>query len=255
VSVAGGNAGDRNGYQLPAVHLAADRLPNQAACLIVCEPDELAIAAVRAAVADFDVEVVVCPDGARTLLEAGMRRADLVLLAATIPVLAAETVIRTLRQVANTPVVVGVGEGEGEMAADALAAGASRILPRPYQATSLRHALTGLATGGLRPGPLRRGALVADPLAYEVTLHGRRVPMPARELEVLMYLMRHTDRVVTVAELGPAIWPVKAQPRGNAVAAAVLRLRSRLGASPGGSDVIHTIRRGGYRLVPPDRSP
>ncbi len=109
MSVAGGNAGDRNGYQLPAVHLAADRLPNQAACLIVCEPDELAIAAVRAAVADFDVEVIVCPDGARTLLEAGMRRADLVLLAATIPVLAAETVIRTLRQVANTPSSSGSG--------------------------------------------------------------------------------------------------------------------------------------------------
>ena len=254
MSRAGGTAGDRNGYELPAIHLAADRLPNQAACLVVCEPDEEALVTVRKAVEDIDVELVVCLDGARALFEVGRRRADLVLLDAVIPVLDAATVIRTLRQVAATPVVVGVGEDEAETAADALAAGANRLLPRPYQAATLRDALTALAAGGLRQGRLRRGALVADPLAYEVTLRGRRIPMPARELEVLMYLMRHVDRVVTVAELSPALLPAGAQPRDNTIAAAVLRLRSRLGAVPDGLDLIQTVRRGGYRLVPPDEA-
>lgn len=251
MSRAGSQAGDRNGSGLPAVHLVQDRLPNQAACLVVCEPDRRALAAVRSSVAELDVEVVACPDGARALYEAGSQRADMVLLAATIPALPTAAVVRTLREVGDTPVIVGVGDDEGETAAAALAAGATRILPRPYLVTTLRQTLVSVASQRLRPGPLRRGALVADPLAYDVLLHGRRVPMPARELEVLVYLMRHTGRVVTVAELGSAIWPLDAQPRRNSIAATVLRLRSRLTTEAGGTSVIQTVRRGGYRLVPP----
>lgn len=86
--------------------------------------------------------------------------------------------------------------------------------------------LTRRAIAELDAVALRSGGLTVDPLAYEVWLDGRRVPMTGRELEVLVYLMRHADRPVPGAELQEALW------------------------GRDGHGLIRTVRRQGYRFRP-----
>ncbi|MGI8900642.1 MAG: winged helix-turn-helix domain-containing protein [Nocardioides sp.] len=92
-----------------------------------------------------------------------------------------------------------------------------------------------------------------DPLSYAVTLDGRRIPMPARELEVLIYLARHSDRAVSLDELRDAVWGAErlSTRSTKTVAVTTMRLRKRLGDADDPPSIILSVRGHGYRLVAP----
>jgi DNA-binding response OmpR family regulator len=100
---------------------------------------------------------------------------------------------------------------------------------------------------------LEAGGLRLDPAALEVSLHGRQVRMPMRELRLLQLLMVHADRVVTREQIRKGVWG--GAPGSNTITVHVQRLRHRLGDDQDDPRVIQTIRGVGYRLVPPRRTP
>jgi DNA-binding response OmpR family regulator len=249
-------AGYRRGTDLPAARLAEVRQQSDPLNLLICEPDPDVLVALMEDLAELNVRVVASGDGARALLDAGRTRPELLLLGADLPVLSAADLIRTLRQVSDSRVIVGAGEGQADLVSAAVAAGADRVMPRPYSAAQLRAAMLGIRSSQeLDSVLIRAGSLTVDPLAYEVRLGNRLVPMSVRELEVLVYLIRHHKRIVSVAELQTALWAdEQLSPTSNAVAVTVMHLRARLaeGSHPG---IIQTIRRRGYRFYPPGDSP
>ncbi len=252
MTAAGPAAGHRRATDLPAARLAGLRQQDDPLCLLVCEPD---VDVLRTLVADLEqvnVRVVASSDGARALLDAGRTQPELMLLGAALPLLDAAQVIRTLRQVSDSIVIVGAGEGQADLVSAAIAAGADRVMDRPYRAAELRDVMLGLRTGQeLDSVVLRAGSLTVDPLAYDVRLRGRHLPMSARELEVLVYLIRNQGRVVSVDELRDAVWAGdQLSPKSNAVAVTVHHLRARL-EDAGGPPIVRTIRRRGYRFYPP----
>ena len=97
--------------------------------------------------------------------------------------------------------------------------------------------------------PLEVGGLRLDPSSLEVSLHGRPVRMPMRELRLLQLLMAHADRVVTREEIRDTVWG--GSPGSNTITVHVQRLRQRLGDDQVDPRLILTIRGVGYRLVPP----
>jgi len=68
-----------------------------------------------------------------------------------------------------------------------------------------------------------------------------------REFQLLTYLMRNLDRVVTRTMLLEAVWDFYFDPKTNIVETHISRLRSKL-AQHGGSELIHTVRGAGYML-------
>ena len=124
-------------------------------------------------------------------------------------------------------------------------------MERPYSIDQLRGVMLDFRSSvELDAVPLQVGLLKVDPLAYEVFLGDQIIPMPVRELEVLLYLIYHRDRVVTVRELQDALWASgKLSPNSNSAAVAVNRLRSRFAGH--NVDIIRTVRRRGYRFHPP----
>jgi DNA-binding response OmpR family regulator len=246
-------AGHRRSTDLPAARVAEIRQQTDPLCVLVCDPDPAVLQALLQNLAEVNVKVVVSSDGARALLDIGLTHPELLLLAADLPVLSAADVIRTMRRVSDTTVIVGAAEGQVELVSAAVAAGADRVLQRPYVAADLRAVLlTQRAMVDLDSVLITSGDLAVDPLAYEVRLNGRLIPMPGRELEVLVYLMRHPDRIVSVAELQTALWPDdELAPRSNAVAVTVMRLRARL-SDEHRPEMIRTVRRRGYRFYSPE---
>ncbi|MGI8900643.1 MAG: response regulator [Nocardioides sp.] len=119
----------------------------------------------------LDVELVECADGALALLEVGRRQADIVVLTARLPVLDAAAFVATLSQVGRIPVLLGVGEGDGDLAARALTAGASRVLPRPYDPGQVRQAVTAAepssSTRSPTQSPLMAGASRCRPVSWK----------------------------------------------------------------------------------------
>ncbi len=98
-----------------------------------------------------------------------------------------------------------------------------------------------------------------DEALFELRIHGIRVSLQRRAFDLLVYLVKHRDRVVTSSELLDTVWS-GARVCENAIAQAVASLRKTF-AEAGLDDVVHTARGRGYRFMrdvevhePPARS-
>jgi len=93
---------------------------------------------------------------------------------------------------------------------------------------------------------------VLDTTHRSLTHGGEPVPISATLFDMLLYLVRHPDRIVTKSELLDAVWPTKTVEEAN-VSQTVFALRKALAASGATEAVIGTAPGQGYRLVAPVR--
>lgn len=222
--------------------------------LLVVDPDTALVNDLAAAMEREGVEVAGAADGAQGLIQAGALGPDVVLISATLPIITPVEFIKAVRLARAVPVLLGVGEGHAEQAVQALAAGATACVARPYRVPELlpmvRAAFSGDATARRT---LVVGDVELDVRAHQVRVAGRAVHLPLREFELLHYLMRHADRTVTREQIMRHVWNSTDAASTNTIAVHVKRLRARLGDHEDG--LIQTVRGVGYRLVtPPPRS-
>jgi two-component system OmpR family response regulator len=105
------------------------------------------------------------------------------------------------------------------------------------------------------PTVLQAGDLEMDLLSRTVTRGGKTIDLQPREFQLLAFLMRNLDRVVTRTMLLEAIWDFHFDPKTNIVESHISRLRSKLSQN-GGAELIHTVRGSGYALrAPPSDDP
>jgi two-component system, OmpR family, response regulator len=134
-----------------------------------------------------------------------------------------------------------------------LEAGGDDYLVKPFAFAELLARVNALARRpplSDAPTVLRVADLEMDLLARRVMRAGRAVELQPREFQLLEFLMRNTDRVVTRTMLLEAVWDFHFDPRTNIVETHVSRLRSKL-AQFGGPELIHTVRGAGYSLRTP----
>lgn len=222
--------------------------------VLLADADEHLRGLLTTQLVQYQVSVVPCADGAMALLEAGLRRPDVLLVSARLPTVDGTTVLRLVRRRLPTPVVLGIGPQDTELAGPALAAGASACVARPYRPREVARLLSLVDRDvGDQGGPLVCGPLTLHPGTHEVHLNGRLVPrLPLREFRLLQLLMQQPGQVITRERIGAALWGSQTH-RSNTVTVHVRRLRERLGDSSHHPRVIQTVRGVGYRLLPPTR--
>jgi DNA-binding response OmpR family regulator len=224
--------------------------------LLIADPDQDAADELASELARHRVDVEVCSGGADALVAAGTLQPDAVLVAAEPGDLTGAEVVQVLARRTNIPLLVGIGDGQGDQAGAALASGATACIARPYRLNELIPIMTSIrpdSTGMLGP-PIVCGALRLDPATLDVHLYGRSIRLPLREYELLRFLMIHADRVLTPEEIYRTVWGRSSGRRSNTLAVHIKRLRVRLGDNQEHPHIIKTVRGVGYRLVPPSRA-
>ncbi|GAA3843406.1 response regulator transcription factor [Sphaerisporangium flaviroseum] len=234
----------------PQAAPAVDGDTRSAPMLLVADPDADMVSELAAALEREGVFVAGAADGAQALLQAGALRPDVVLVSASLPVIGPVDFVRAVRLARAVPVLLGVGEGHAEQAVQALAAGATACVARPYRVPELLPLVQAAfpSNAGSR-GALTVGGVMLDPGAYQVRVAGIPVHLPLREFELLHYLMRHADRTVTREQIMHHVWHAADGMSTNTIAVHVKRLRARLGDHE--DQLIQTVRGVGYRLVTP----
>ena len=81
----------------------------------------------------------------------------------------------------------------------------------------------------------------------QVTFRQQRLELTLKEFEILEYMMRHPDAVITRTMLEQHIWNQEFNGNTNLVDAHIKKLRRKLGTE--GKKLIQTVRGSGYRLV------
>lgn len=202
------------------------------------------------------LEIQTTPDPAFALFLVGRTRPDIVLLAPIVSRLTSAVVLEVLRErEPQVAVVVGVGPGDGELAARAAALRPSAVIAYPFRPEPLVKLLRSLApehvSFELRPPPIDLGQLRIEGAAPDIWLDGVRSALPLREFQLLRYLAERAGTVVSRAEIGDAVWGSAATGATNTVSVHIMRLRRRLGDRDRGPQWITAVRGLGYRFDVP----
>jgi two-component system OmpR family response regulator len=139
---------------------------------------------------------------------------------------------------------------------EGLEGGGDDYLVKPYAFSELNARVNALAR---RPpmsdqiSVLEAADLRMDLLKRSVTRSGDAIDLQPREFQLLEYLLRHSDQVVTRTMLLEGVWDFHFDPRTNIVETHISRLRSKInrGSDP---ELIHTIRGSGYSLRAPAKT-
>lgn len=138
-----------------------------------------------------------------------------------------------------------------------LEAGGDDYLVKPFAFAELLARINALARRpplSDSPTVLRAGDLEMDLLRRTVTRSGQPIDLQPREFQLLEFLVRNADRVVTRTMLLEAVWDFHFDPKTNIVETHISRLRSKL-SQHGSPELIHTMRGAGYILRIPAAGP
>ena len=138
-----------------------------------------------------------------------------------------------------------------------LEAGGDDYLVKPFAFAELLARVNALARRPPltdQPTKLRAGDLEMDLLRRIVMRGGRVIDLQRREFQLLEYLLRNADRIVTRTMLLEAVWDFHFDPKTNIVETHMSRLRAKLSQN-GGTELIHTVRGSGYVVRVAESSP
>ena len=179
----------------------------------------------------------------------------LVLLDLTLPGKDGLDVLRAIRaRMPDLPVIVLTARAAIEQRVEGLDRGANDYVTKPF---SLEELLARVRAQLRAPG--QRESSVLDVNGIRMDLRTRRVErdghdvqLTAREFEVLAYLMRHPDQVLSREQILNAVWGFDFDPGTKVLEVYIGYLRKKL-ANAEAPDPIETVRNIGYRLrVPRD---
>ena len=163
---------------------------------------------------------------------------DLVLLDVMMPVMDGWSVCRTIRAESNTPVIMLTAKSQTDDKVAGLKAGADDYITKPFEMKEVLARIEAVLRRTDRKcaeKPQRRlvfDNLVIDMDAFELTIGGKKVDAPPKEMELLFYLASSPNRVYTRNQLLDEVWGFDYFGDSRTVDVHVKRLREKLeGAS------------------------
>jgi two-component system OmpR family response regulator len=164
------------------------------------------------------------------------------------------TVMRQLRDDGVcTPVLIVSALGEVDDRVRGLRAGGDDYLVKPFSFVELLARVEALGRRSdtiVKETILRVGDLAIDLVSRTATRRSKDIFLLPREFELLEYLVRNEDRVVSRAMLLRHVWDLHFDPSTNIIDVYVGRLRRKIDGEQA-YPLIHTVRGIGYCLRAP----
>ena len=178
--------------------------------------------------------VTVAPDGGQALSKYRAIKPDLVLLDVMMPVMDGWSVCRTIRGESQTPIIMLTAKGETDDNVSGLKAGADDYITKPFEMKEVLARIeavlrrTGSAAAEKKARRLAFDKLIIDMDAFELTVDGKKVDTPPKEMELLYHLASSPNRVYTRNQLLDEVWGFDYFGDSRTVDVHVKRLREKL---------------------------
>ena len=178
--------------------------------------------------------VTVAHDGGAGLSKFRAIKPDLVLLDLMMPVMDGWAVCRAIRTESQTPVIMLTAKGETDDKVTGLKNGADDYITKPFEMKEVLariEAVLRRSTGTVAEKKQRRlvfDKLVIDMDAFELTVDGKKVDTPPKEMELLFHLASSPNRVYTRNQLLDEVWGFDYFGDSRTVDVHVKRLREKL---------------------------
>lgn len=174
---------------------------------------------------------------------------DVIVLDVMLPGLDGFSVLRSLRTIKQTPVIMLTARDRIEDRVKGLHDGADDYLVKPFSFLELLARLQALTRRGRAQEPvqLRVGNLRVDLISRKAYRDSTRIDLTAKEFSLLAVLARRKGEILSKTAIAELVWDMNFDSNVNVVEVAIKRLRAKVdaGYSP---KLLHTIRGMGYVL-------
>ncbi|MBV6305796.1 heavy metal response regulator transcription factor [Candidimonas humi] len=174
---------------------------------------------------------------------------DVIVLDVMLPGQDGFTLLRGLRTVKQTPVIMLTARDRVEDRVKGLHEGADDYLVKPFSFIELLARLQALSRRGRaqEPAQLRIGDLHIDLISRKAYRGSTRIDLTAKEFSLLAVLARRQGEILSKTAIAELVWDMNFDSNTNVVEVAIKRLRAKMD-TPFSPRLLHTIRGMGYVL-------
>jgi len=222
--------------------------------LLVVDNEPQTTHALDGALAGHDYRVRTAPDGESAL--AGFRdwQPHLVVADVHSPQMDGVDFCRRIRAISRVPIIVLSAKNAEEAKVDALDSGADDYVTKPFRVNEflarIRAALRRSGEGAPDVTELQVGAFRVDLATRRIYVDGREVRLTPKEFDLLVYLVRHPNRVVGHRQLLEAVWGESSRDHPEYLRVFIGQLRKKIEPDPSAPRYLVTEPWVGYGLQP-----
>jgi DNA-binding response OmpR family regulator len=184
---------------------------------------------------------------------------DVVVLDVGLPDRSGFDVLRDIRRVSDTPVVMLTAAGDELDQVKGLRAGADDYLVKPFSTLALMAHIEAVLRRAELPPPesavpdFTAGEFTINFEAHTVRMADEPIKLTPFEYKLLFHLARNAGRLMPARALMERIWGSDSHTSEHQLQSLVYRLRAKI-EQPGGPRYIDTERGLGYRFIRPNRT-
>jgi DNA-binding response OmpR family regulator len=135
---------------------------------------------------------------------------------------------------------------------EGLNAGADDYLTMPYDLEELEARINAnlrrRALENSEIAYLKAGRITIDMKSFQVFLEGEKIALYAKEIQLLIFFMKHPNQVFSTEQIYNHIWGVEHHGDLKTVTVHIRNLRKKIEANPAKPDYIQTVRGFGYKF-------
>ena len=177
-------------------------------------------------------EVRIAADGGKAIAEFQKSVPDLILLDIMLPVMDGWAVCAKIRETSKVPIIMLTAKSEVFDRIQGLEMGADDYIVKPFEMKELLARINAVLRRTEIPVDtskiLRFDKLIINLDAYELTVDGKKIDTPPKELELLYHLAATPNRVYTRNQLLDEVWGFDYFGDSRTVDVHVKRLREKL---------------------------
>lgn len=206
-------------------------------------------------------EVFIVAGGTEALELVSRSDYDLVILDIMLPGTDGFSVLKTIREEEDIPVLLVSARAEELYKIKGLDLGADDYMTKPFSPAELVARVNAHLKKyerlkerfGKGNGPsserLHIRGLEIDKEARQVFVNGREVTMAQKEFDLLLFLVQHANRVFSKEELFERVWGMDALGDVSTVTVHIARIREKIEEHPAKPQYIGTVWGAGYKFI------
>ena len=179
--------------------------------------------------------VTVAHDGGAGLSKFRAIKPDLVLLDVMMPIMDGWSVCKAIRGESQVPIIMLTAKGETDDKVTGLKSGADDYITKPFEMKEVLARIEAVLRRSGSAAATKKNSrrltfdkLVIDMDAFELTVDGKKVDTPPKEMELLFHLASSPNRVYTRNQLLDEVWGFDYFGDSRTVDVHVKRLREKL---------------------------
>jgi len=211
-------------------HFGGARVENNT--ILVVDDDRNILAIIELYLKKAGFQVYTCADGTSAMPAFHETKPSLVILDIMLPGRDGWAVLHDIRMESETPVIMLTAKGDTGDRVQGLELGADDYIAKPFDAKELIARIKAVLRRSAPAEPERTislPGLVVSLENYAVTLDGRQLEMPPKEIELLYFLASHNGKVFTREQLLEQVWGFDFFGDSRTVDVHVKRIREKLG--------------------------